>query len=131
MAATKARSSEVDLGERAVELLTEEEAAAELARLAAEIAHHDQLYYAQDAPEISDAIYDELRGLAREGRIVAVGEIGLDFHYDYSPRDVQREAFRRQVRLAREVGRPVIIHTREADDETAAILEEEIFISVR
>jgi TatD DNase family protein len=56
---------------------------------------------------------------------VAIGEIGLDFHYDHSPRDVQREVFRRQVRLAREVGLPVIIHTREADEETAAILEEE------
>ena len=44
--------------------------------------------------------------LARDGRIVAIGEIGLDFHYDHSPRDVQREAFRRQVRLAREVGLP-------------------------
>jgi TatD DNase family protein len=69
--------------------------------------------------------YDELRALANDGRIVALGELGLDFHYDYSPRDVQREVFRRQVRLAREVGLPVIIHTREADDETAAILEEE------
>jgi TatD DNase family protein len=54
-----------------------------------------------------------------------VGEIGLDFHYDHSPREVQREVFRRQVRLAREVGKPVIIHTREADLETAALLEEE------
>jgi TatD DNase family protein len=78
-----------------------------------------------EAKLATEAIYDELRGLAREGRIVAVGEIGLDFHYDYSPRDVQREVFRRQVRLAREVGLPVIIHTREADEETAAILEEE------
>ncbi len=69
--------------------------------------------------------YDELRALANDGRIVALGELGLDFHYDYSPRDVQREVFRRQLRLAREVGLPVIIHTREADDETAAILEEE------
>jgi TatD DNase family protein len=73
----------------------------------------------------TEAIYDELRGLAREGRIVAIGEIGLDFHYDHSPREQQREAFRRQVRLAREVGQPVIIHTREADDETASLLEEE------
>ena len=73
----------------------------------------------------TEAIYDELRGLAREGRIVAIGEIGLDFHYDHSPRDVQRDAFRRQIRLARDVGLPVIIHTREADDESAAILEEE------
>lgn len=68
---------------------------------------------------------DELRGLARERRISAIGEIGLDFHYDYSPRDVQRQAFRQQIRLAREVGLPVIIHTRKADAETAAILETE------
>jgi TatD DNase family protein len=78
-----------------------------------------------EAKLATEAIYDELKGLAREGRIVAIGEIGLDFHYDYSPRDVQREVFRRQVRLAREVGLPAIIHTREADEETAAILEEE------
>lgn len=71
------------------------------------------------------AIYDELRALARDRRIVAIGEIGLDFHYDHSPRDVQREVFRAQVRLARELGLPVIIHTREADDETAALLEAE------
>jgi len=69
--------------------------------------------------------YGELRDLARDGRIVALGELGLDFHYDYSPRDVQREVFRRQLRLAREAGLPVIIHTREADDETADILEAE------
>jgi TatD DNase family protein len=73
----------------------------------------------------TEETYDELRGLARDGRIVALGELGLDFHYDYSPRDVQREVFRRQLRLAREVGLPVIVHTREADEETAAILEEE------
>jgi TatD DNase family protein len=71
------------------------------------------------------AIYDELRALAVAKRIVAIGEIGLDFHYDHSPRDVQRDVFRAQVRLAGEVGLPVIIHTREADDETAALLEEE------
>jgi TatD DNase family protein len=73
----------------------------------------------------TDAVYDELRGLAQERRIVAIGEIGLDFHYDHSPRDVQREVLRRQLRLAREVGLPVIIHTREADDETATMLEQE------
>jgi TatD DNase family protein len=73
----------------------------------------------------SDDIDGELRGLARDKLIVAIGEIGLDFHYDHSPRDVQREVFRRQIRLARDVGLPVIIHTREADGESAAILEEE------
>ena len=72
-----------------------------------------------------ERVYDELRELAGEGRLVAIGEIGLDFHYDHSPRTVQRETFRRQVRLAREVALPVVVHTREADEETATILEEE------
>ncbi|HVO11289.1 MAG TPA: TatD family hydrolase [Vicinamibacteria bacterium] len=72
-----------------------------------------------------ERVYDELLGLARERRIVAIGEIGLDFHYDHSPRPAQREAFRRQLRLARDVGLPVIIHTREADEESAEILEQE------
>jgi TatD DNase family protein len=71
------------------------------------------------------AVYDELKALARERRIVAVGEIGLDFHYDHSPRPAQREAFRRQVRLAREAGLPIVVHTREADEETAELLEQE------
>ena len=69
--------------------------------------------------------YHELRTLARDKRIVAIGEIGLDFYYDHSPRDVQSAVFRAQVRLAREVGLPVIIHTRDADDESATLLEEE------
>jgi TatD DNase family protein len=55
----------------------------------------------------------------------AVGEIGLDYHYDFSPRDVQQAVFRAQVRLARELGWPVVIHTREADADTIAILREE------
>jgi TatD DNase family protein len=55
----------------------------------------------------------------------AIGEIGLDYHYDFSPRDVQQAVFRGQVRLAREFDRPVVIHTREADEDTLAILREE------
>ena len=55
----------------------------------------------------------------------AIGEIGLDYHYDFSPRDVQQAVFRVQVRLARELDRPVVIHTREADEDTLAILREE------
>jgi TatD DNase family protein len=73
----------------------------------------------------NDDIDGELRGLARDRLIVAIGEIGLDFHYDHSPREAQREAFRRQLQLAKDVGLPVIIHTREADKETIAILEHE------
>ena len=56
---------------------------------------------------------------------VAVGEIGLDYHYDFSPRDVQQEVFRRQLRLARQRALPVIIHTREATADTFQILREE------
>jgi TatD DNase family protein len=55
----------------------------------------------------------------------AVGEIGLDYHYDFSPRDVQQAVFRAQLRLARELDRPVVIHTREAADDTVAMLREE------
>lgn len=55
----------------------------------------------------------------------AVGEIGLDYHYDFSPRDVQQAVFRAQLRAARELDRPVVIHTREADEDTVAILKEE------
>ena len=54
----------------------------------------------------------------------AVGEIGLDYHYDFAPREVQREVFRRQIQVATQVGRPVVIHTREADEDTLAILTE-------
>jgi TatD DNase family protein len=55
----------------------------------------------------------------------AVGEIGLDYHYDYSPREVQHDVFRAQIRVALELDRPVVIHTREADEDTIAILQEE------
>src|ERR1051325_66436 len=65
-----------------------------------------------------------LEVLGSSKRVVALGEIGLDFHYDNSPREVQREVFARQLRLAREVGLPVVIHSREADEETVEILRD-------
>lgn len=58
-------------------------------------------------------------------KVIAWGEIGLDYYYDHSPRDVQREVFRRQIRTARELGLPIIIHSRDADDDTVEILTEE------
>ena len=61
----------------------------------------------------------------------AVGEIGLDYHYDFAPKTVQHEVFRLQIRLARELDLPIIIHTREAEDDTLAILREESGGSVR
>jgi TatD DNase family protein len=69
--------------------------------------------------------YAELADLARARRIVAIGEIGLDFHYDLSPRAFQEEVFHRQIRLARDAALPVVIHTRAAEAETLAILAEE------
>jgi TatD DNase family protein len=63
----------------------------------------------------------ELRGLLDDA--VAVGEIGLDFYRDYAPRDDQRRVFEAQLKLAAELGKPVIVHTRAADDETARMLE--------
>src|SRR5262249_18918003 len=63
--------------------------------------------------------------LARTAAVRAVGEIGLDYHYDFSPRDVQQAVFRDQVRLARELSLPVVIHTREADEDTMTVLREE------
>jgi len=63
--------------------------------------------------------------VARTSSARAIGEIGLDYHYDYSPRDVQHAVFRGQVRLARELDLPVVINTREADEDTLTILREE------
>ncbi|HEY6836624.1 MAG TPA: TatD family hydrolase [Gaiellaceae bacterium] len=65
---------------------------------------------------------DELRALLADERAVAVGEVGLDFYRDYAPRDRQRELLARQLDLAAELGKPVVVHTRAADDETAAAL---------
>ena len=69
--------------------------------------------------------YDALQALATSTRVVAYGEIGLDYHYDHSPRDVQRERFREQVRLAHALNLPLVIHTREAQEDTMTILREE------
>lgn len=63
--------------------------------------------------------------IALEPRARAVGEIGLDYHYDFAPRDTQQQVFREQIRLARRLELPIVIHTREAEDDTFRILAEE------
>lgn len=78
-----------------------------------------------DARTLDDAAYAELRELASSPEVAAVGEIGLDYHYDHSPRDVQRAAFARLVNLARELDKPIVVHTREAPSDTLAVLEAE------
>ena len=71
-------------------------------------------------------VEDVVRGaLSHTPGVRAVGEIGLDYHYDFAPPELQQEVFRRQIRLARDESRPVVIHTREADDDTVRILREE------
>ncbi len=79
-----------------------------------------------DAKCFSPEVAEMLTSMLAHRKIVGLGEMGLDFHYDYSPREQQREAFRRQLRIARSLTKPVIIHTREADSETCQILSEEL-----
>jgi TatD DNase family protein len=71
-----------------------------------------------------DDVAGVLRAGVEEWSAVAIGEIGLDYHYDFSPRPVQQEVFRAQTALALELGRPVVIHTREATDDTFDMLRE-------
>ncbi len=78
-----------------------------------------------EAKEIKEGWYEAFRSLARQPKVVAYGEIGLDYHYDHSPREVQRERFREQIHLARELALPLVIHTREAQEDTVTILREE------
>lgn len=92
---------------------------------------HENVYTALGIHPHDARLFDEraeqtIRELIRQSpRVIAWGEIGLDFHYDNSPRDVQMEVFSRQLRLARDANLPVIVHTREAEDETINTLESE------
>jgi TatD DNase family protein len=91
---------------------------------------HENIYTALGTHPHDARLYDEsaeekIRNLIQSERVIAWGEIGLDFHYDNSPRDVQLEVFKRQLRAARECDLPVVIHTREAESETIEILKSE------
>jgi TatD DNase family protein len=78
-----------------------------------------------NAHEELDVTAADLVARARHPKVVAIGEAGLDYHYDYSPRDAQERGFRTHIAAARETGLPLVIHAREADDDVARILEEE------
>jgi TatD DNase family protein len=78
-----------------------------------------------EVKHISEGWYDEFRRLVKNKKVVAYGEIGLDYHYNHSSPKEQRERFREQIQLAREMNLPIIIHTREAQDDTMTILKEE------
>jgi len=77
---------------------------------------------AESEPETSA---EELMRLAEHPKVVGIGETGLDYYYNHSPHDVQRRAFREHIRASRETGLPLIIHSRDADEDMAVILEEE------
>ncbi len=78
-----------------------------------------------DAKLYDDKAENRLITLAKNEKVIAWGEIGLDFYYDHSPHEVQIDVFKRQIKTARKLDLPIIIHSRDADDETVEILTEE------
>jgi TatD DNase family protein len=115
-------------GARALICIGESPDAADRARLVA-AAHPGVIWHTAGMHPHEAAAFDLTRDLPRirqhlEQGAVAIGECGLDYHYDNSARDVQREVFAAQLRLAAEVHRPVVVHTREAVDDTAAMIRE-------
>ncbi len=97
-----------------------------------DLAEENQCIYASlgihphDAVEYSEGVEQRLISLTKSSKkVIAWGEIGLDYYYDHSPRDIQRNVFRRQIQVARDLNLPIIIHSRDANDETVEILKEE------
>jgi len=91
---------------------------------------HDEVFAAvgrhpNDSTGYEDAVTDELRELARHPKVLAIGETGLDDYRDYAPRADQERAFSAHMALARETGKPLVIHTRAAEDDTIAMLDRE------
>lgn len=91
---------------------------------------HDDIWctvgvHPHEAKDAADLTAQTLIELAQRPKVVGIGECGLDFHYDFSPRDIQAAVFRQHVTAARETGLPLVIHTREADEVMAEILREE------
>jgi TatD DNase family protein len=78
-----------------------------------------------DADSVSESVLNEIAILAQDEGVVAIGEIGLDYHYDFSPRDVQRRVFAIQISLARKLELPIVVHVREAYQDVMSILKSE------
>jgi TatD DNase family protein len=99
---------------------------------ALELAARDPAFFAatigvhpHEAARVPESDWQACEAAAREPWVVAVGETGLDFHYDHSPRHVQEGAFRRSLRIARAAGKPVVVHVREADAVCANVFRSE------
>lgn len=78
-----------------------------------------------DAESMDETTIEVLRTLSKKEKVVAIGEIGLDYYYDNSPRDIQKERFLDQIRLAKELDLPIIVHTRDAAGDTMEIIKSE------
>lgn len=120
----RAREAGVRLMVEISDKLTTFEATHEIAMV------HDDIWctvgvHPHEAKDAADLTAATLIELAQWPKVVGIGECGLDFHYDLSPREVQAAVFRQHVAAARETGLPLVIHTREADDTMAAILKDE------
>ncbi len=96
-----------------------------------EIANNNENVYCSqgihphDAKLYTDEVGSKIKNqAASEKKVLAIGEIGLDYHYDNSPRDIQRDVFRKQLQIAVDLDKPIIVHTREAEDDTDEILSE-------
>ncbi len=79
-----------------------------------------------DASLYTDSLENQLRSCVLETKAVAWGEIGLDYHYEHSPKDVQQKVFARQLQVAQELGKALVIHTREAEEDTLRIMKDEL-----
>jgi TatD DNase family protein len=91
---------------------------------------HDEVWctvgtHPHNAAEEADVALDDYVSLASHPKVVAIGEAGLDYHYDFAPRDVQQAVFRTQVAAARLTGLPLVVHSRDAEEDTIAVLESE------
>jgi TatD DNase family protein len=100
-------------------------------RRAVDLADRNPMIYAtigvhpHEVKHATEATWAEIEKLAAHKKVVGYGEIGLDFYYLHSPADVQRKQFRRQIGLARSLGLPIVVHSRDAGEDTLAILKEE------
>ncbi len=96
-----------------------------------DLLRHEGVYgsfgiHPHDAVRYTSAVEIALADALRHPKCVAYGEIGLDYHYDFSPRDVQRNVFIRQIEVATAAGKPIVVHTREAEDDTLAVMRDHV-----
>lgn len=117
------------LSRQGVDLLMNPGCNLEDSRLSVKLAETYPFIYAavgshpDSADEVNDAVIDEYRKLCRHPKVKAIGEIGLDYHYEDIPREIQKKAFILQMELARETGLPVIVHERDAHEDSIEIVK--------